>query len=256
MRQCLPALALALSATTAGCALDIRDADPSEEPFVADEVAPLQHQNANAHQWWNLPTSAWNVDQKIVVDAISNATYFATTVGFQNVSGGAYMGFQQLGDGKRIARFSVWDATSFQAGPGASCRSFGGEGVGQTCELPYGFATKRWYTYRMWRLSRSSSGTWWGAWIIDDQGKEAHIGNIKAPPAAGDISWVDSFDEYWGTAKPCSSVPYSSAWFLAPRLNGGQAWASFGTTSTGTCSGGRVTPTVYGTSRLELGRYW
>lgn len=213
-----------------------------------------QAQNANAHQWWRLPGSAWNIDQKVVVANSSNAMYYALTVWTQNGTT-AYMGLQQGGDGRRMARFSFWNSTAALPGPGASCRPFDGEGVGRTCEVPINWGTSRWYTYRMWRLTSDVNGDVWGAWIIDDAGRETHIGNIRAPRGAGEITQADSFNEYWGSAYACNSIPYSAVWYLAPSINNGRGRATFGTNSVGNCSGGLVTPTIYGTSKLELGHF-
>jgi len=213
-----------------------------------------QHVNANAHQWWKLGAEAWSIDQSIVVEQTSDACYFALVVFYSGVSSGAYMGLQQLTDGSHLSRFSVWDSTAATPASGATCKDFGGEGVGKTCELPFAFEVGHPYTMRMWRLDADSEGVWWGAWLIDEVTKvETQIGSIRAPSGAGDITVADTFDEYWGTAVPCDAVPYSSGRVSAPKLNGGAAVATASSSSVGACSGGKVTALTGGQVRLELG---
>jgi hypothetical protein len=234
---------------SAGCA------EPEEEDTAettGETSQALQHGGANAHQWWRLPAIGWNVDQRVLPQEVSNSTYFALVFGFENNDRGGYMGLQQQGDGTRNARFSIWNSTSATPGAGASCRDFGGEGVGKTCELPLKWIVGRWYKYRVWELSRSWGYTTWGAWIIDEAtGAEYHIGNIRAPYGSGRIDVADSFDEYFGTATSCYAVPRSSVFFLSPYVNQ-SAYSQYGSTSTGSCSGGRVTQ-GYGGTQLQLG---
>jgi hypothetical protein len=211
-----------------------------------------QHQNANAHQWWNLPERAWNLDQRVHVWNRSGANYFAMTWFYDGVSTGGYMGLQREATGALRARFSIWDSTFASPGAGATCRSFGGEGIGRTCELPLGWTTGRWYTYRVWLLSSSGGYNTWGAWIIDlSTNREFHIGNIRAPRGAGLMNVADSFNEYYGNATSCAAVPTSGAFFLAPYVNQ-RRYASYGGTSVGSCSGGRVDQ-GFGGAGLHLG---
>jgi hypothetical protein len=236
------------------CLLSACATSPGEGGTQTIGGSKAQAQNANVHQWWNTSALAWNVDQKVWSEGMSDGTYFSTYITFANVDYGAYMGYQQLGGGVRQVIFSVWNATASQAGAGANCQTFGGEGTGGQCILPFEFQNGRWYTSRMWRLSRDSSGTWWGAWILDDAGGQTYIGSHLAPPEAGDINAVDSFDEYFGEAAPCNAIPWSSATFLKPFINDRASQAGFGPTSIGNCSGGVVTENQDGTSLLALGQ--
>lgn len=199
-----------------------------------------QHQHAATSQGWRLPQHAWNVDQIVNIARSSNANYFAMG-GSYTGNGHWYMGLQQLGDGRRVARFSIWDSKTALAPPGGSCRPFGGEGVGVTCELPFAWVTGRTYKYRTWLLGNSNGQNLWGAWIIDTvTGKETSLGLIAAPRGTGHINWSYSFNEYWGNAVPCWAVPTSNAFFQAARVNQGP-YATYDSAGTvGSCSGGRV----------------
>ncbi len=171
-----------------------------------------------------------------------------------NVHGddGMYMGVIQGTDHTdRIARFSIWNAS---AANGSNCTPGDNEGNYYTCIIDYDFVENRWYNLRIWQLNEDAGGQWWGAYIIDEEtGAESWIGDIRAPSGTGDLVVADSFAEYFGEAVPCDHVPRSSVAVLAPYVNDGAGSATFGGTSVGTCSGGAVTPTIYGTSILDLG---
>ncbi len=217
-------------------------------------AAADQHRDANVHQWWTLARPAYNIDQAVTLRAMHDSTYVALVVGYEHTSEGAYMGLQQLADGTRIARFSIWSSTAATPSAGATCRDFDGEGVGKTCEIPFSFQLDHPYRYRMWRLADEGDGSWWGAWIIDDVTHvETAIGEIRAPAAAGDIDSADTFDEYFGDALPCDRVPASAGDVAAPTLDDARGVATASTRSIGACSGGRVTSSASGI-RIELGR--
>jgi hypothetical protein len=222
-------------------------------------AAAEQHRDANAHQWWTLPAPAYNIDQRLTVRAISDATYFALVVWFAHGSDddGAYMGIQQLAGGARIARFSIWNSTSATPAKGGTCRDFDGEGIGKTCEIPFRFELDHPYRLRMWRVTGPDNV--WGAWIIDEVSHvETAIGQIRAPKADGDVTSADTFDEYFGAARPCDQVPASAADIFAPTLNNSstattKVTATPGTPTYGACSGGRVSPAEGGALRIALG---
>ena len=215
-----------------------------------------QYQFGAVHQGWTLPEEAWNVDTYLWPSLLSPAVFFAQQFWFDG-GGVAYVGLQQEAVGERQVRFSIWNATStFRSStPGAACSDFGGEGVGKTCTIPYSFSTGRWYRLRIWRQNDTSQGRWWGAWIIDNQGNESHIGSILAPYGNDAVTGTVSFNEYFGTAVgyPCGHLPASTVYFYQPILNNGASRATIGQPSMLRCSAGRVTPLWNGTlSKLEL----
>lgn len=213
-----------------------------------------QYQDGNLVQYWDMPISAWNVDTYIWPAAVSEKNFFAQQFWFENNPNGddgAYIGIQQLADSStRIARFSIWNST---AASGSNCRDFGGEGIGKTCEIAYDFKTQQWHKLRIWRLNADDVGQWWGGWVIDANGNESHIGNIRAPFAVGDILATASFNEYFGAADNCGSLPSSYVFFYRPSLNNGHTIASMAGTSIGRCAAGEVVPYWNNTlSRLHL----
>lgn len=223
-----------------------------------------QHEFGAAHQFWTLPGPAWNVDTWIDPGVVADSTFFAQQLGFEHSPSCVgnpdpdcadllYLGLQQhTGVGSRSARFSVWNST---AARGPHCEPFGNEGVGMTCFRPYPFVENHAYTLRVERLEHDGVGPWWGAHVIDGEtGVATHLGDIRAPDGTGDLRSAVSFDEYFGPAVPCDRVPHSSVAFGLPTINRGGGRATFAGTQVGSCSGGVVTPTIYGTSIVELGR--
>lgn len=225
--------------------------------FLCATAKAQQYQDGNVYQHWDMPVSAWNVDTYMWAERISDANFFAQVFKFENnVYGddGAYIGLQQLnGSASRLAKFSIWNATSARAATGGTCRDFGGEGIGKTCDLPYRFSTGQWYRLRVWALEADANGQWWGAWVIDSAGNESHIGSIRAPLGTGRIADTSSFNEYFGPAAQCNLLPSSGVYVYNPILNAGQNTATIANTSIGACAAGDVAPLWNGSlSRLRL----
>ncbi len=181
--------------------------------------------------------------------------FFTQTFSMDNGSG-SYMGLQQEGDGRRQVRFSIWGATAFRESmvEGAACRRFGGEGVGMTCTIPYAWETGRWYRLRVWMLETDAEGQWWGAWVMDDTGREQRVGDIRAP-GPGLITATSSFNEYFGPAAglSCGHPPPSSVYVYQPLVDDDSSRAAASGGSLLRCSGGRVTELWNGElARLDL----
>lgn len=220
----------------------------------AAEQARSQHRYANAYRNWTYPVRARTIVQQVEPKRMNRATFFAETFTF-NSGTGAYIGIQQTSSNTatRKARFSIWDSTKAYAGPGASCRAFGGEGVGRTCEVAYWFQTGRAYRYRVERTKKDDNGAWyWKGSIIDTvTGQTTVIGLIRSPRRATAVVGGATFSEYYGDAVPCNRVPPSEQAVLPPQLNSGER-ATGASSSTGSCSGGRVT-SAFGATILQLG---
>ncbi len=129
----------------------------------------------------------------------------------------------QQGQGSQNVRFSIWNATDAS---GQQCRTFGGEGIGYTCELPVEIDPDKFYRLRLWRTEAVADGQWWGAWVIEANADgdlvEHHIGQIKAPVGAKTIDpqRISNFAEYFGPAVPaCADVPLSIVGFTPPAVN-------------------------------------
>ena len=186
---------------------------------------------------------------------MANDAMFFTQV-FSIENGGSYMGLQQDGGGGRKVRFSIWNATAFRVSTveGAACRPFGGEGVGMTCTIPYAWETGRWYRLRIRMLDTDAEGQWWGAWVMDDAGREQRIGDIRRPGPEL-IRATYSFNEFYGQAEglTCGQPPPSSVYIYQPLVDDDSSRATPSHGSVQHCSGGRVTELWSGElARLDL----
>jgi len=214
--------------------------------LLTSNIAIAQnYQDGNVAQYWDTQVSAWNVDTYIWPARVSNDNFFAQQFFFEQevfADDGAYIGVQQIkGRKSRLAKFSIWNATAARPAKNGTCRNFDGEGIGKTCDLPFKFQNKKWYKLRVWRLEADANGQWWGAWIIDNRGRERHIGDIRAPLGTGNIASTVSFNEYFGAPAACNTLPKSIVYFYRPSLNAGRAKAAISeTTALGRCSAGRV----------------
>ena len=206
------------------------------------------------YQHWRLSEPASNIDTWMWPSMTDDAMFFTQV--FSIEGSGSYMGLQQEGNGSRKVRFSIWNATVFRVSTveGGACRPFGGEGVGMTCTIPYAWETGRWYRLRIRRLESDAGRQWWGAWVMDDAGRELRIGDIRAP-GGGLITGTSSFNEYYGPAAgfACGRPPPSAVHVYQPLVDDDGARAAARGGSLLHCSGGRVTEMWNGElARLDL----
>lgn len=196
--------------------------------LIATQAGPAladQQKWSSQYVHWSFDDAVeevWNIDQQVWIPVPNTAGYWPVQWGWNDLSDGGYMGLQQ-GHGSQNVRFSIWNATEAS---GSDCRTFGGEGIGYTCELPVQIDAGKFYRLRLWRTEAADDGQWWGAWLIEENAPgelvEHHIGQIKAPVAAKTIDpqSISNFAEYFGPAVPaCEDVPLSIVGFTPPAVN-------------------------------------
>ncbi len=235
--------------------------------FVLAALLPASPAQAVSSQGtytdWNWPATSegyYNFDHDLRIQRVTpHATYFwSHQFGFVGGDGG-YIGLQENGVGfnnyrGRLAIFSIWQAT---AASGPACGTFGGEGTGYSCKIPYQWVTNRRYRLRVWSMGSDSAGKWWGAWVMDrSTGVEDYIGSIRVPlPWGGLGSWSIMWTEYWSPITQCSDQPYANAIFYAPTANNltvkPVSHLNHMTQGTG-CTNGRITDLPNGV-RQEMG---
>jgi hypothetical protein len=204
--------------------------------------------------WTPTVSGPTSLDQRIqiVTDPGAKADrFFSTTFYFANVKDGGYMGLQTdanrpgMARGK-IAIFSIWNSTSAVKGDATSfCLPFGGEGIGQSCRLPYEWVAGR--TYRM-HVGMVSANQWRASVRDETSAIETIIGTIQTPAGAGALTGgVGNFVEYYGPSFPgCAALAKSVVAFQAPIHDPGAKVASWlkNTVGDGACAEDR---TVAGT---------
>ena len=232
--------------------------------LVPAGAAAAQHQNANIYSYWDWNGSGfWNVDQDFRIDKKAPSTYWAMYMTWKDTGGSAYMGVQTNGgrfDGSvgDTAIFSIWDANGTR---GSTCGTFGGEGTGLSCRIPFSASLGTYYRLRIWRQEADSHGQWWGAWIENESsGSERFIGSIRAPRGATSIDSTMNFVEYFGDQVPCNKVPQSKVVWTQPAANlrGSvyEHYSSYGSAHFGSCVTGSAAPVDLGwTSGVLIFRY-
>lgn len=226
---------------------------------VAVPAQAAQHPNGNIAVFWNFHgnTGFWNIDQQVRVNRKAHHSYWAMQWGFTATPNeGGYMGLQTNGirfNGTQgdTAIFSLWNANASQG----TCGTFGGEGSGRSCRVPYTITTGVYYRYRVWRLAADAGGQWWGAWIMNmSTGVDTHIGAIRVASSKNLTTTPLNFSEYWGDQVSCTNVPISNTDFTQPAANslgGGlyQYGSVYSSYSRGSCTGGTVIPVDLGWTR-------
>ena len=183
-----------------------------------------QHQNGNMYLLYNNPPGKfYNIDQEITPEKLAPGTFWALTLGFNEQKEGAYIGVQTdySDSNKGMFIFSIWNAIDVEKGDMESFTvDFGGEGEGKSCRLSIPLIPSHTYRLRIWQLETNSTGTFWGAWILDKSiGKEYYLGKIKTALQTTLSSRASNFVEYYGAIKPCNYVPHSKARFNSIKFN-------------------------------------
>ena len=196
--------------------------------FTFDDQQPLTP-GGLAYNWYNWPYSSqgfneFEVDLTIDIDpGAQSAYYWAHQFPFKDGDGG-YMGLQingyisGLGPVGKMAIFSIWDALDAEAGPGAHCEEFGGEGEGWSCRKQFNWVEGHTYGLRVkFEGLDEQQNKWWGAYIIDKTiSEETFLGKIKVPynwkGLDNSVVWV----EYYGEVNGCRAIPHAKVRFEQP----------------------------------------
>ena len=181
-------------------------------------VLGQQHQNGNMYLLYDVPSNKhYNIDQEIIPKTIAPGTFWALTFGFNEINEGGYIGIQTdySSVNKGLFIFSIWNAVGAEKGDKESfIEDFGGEGVGKSCRISIPLIVSHIYRLRVWQLDSGITGTYYGAWILDNSiNKEYYLGKIKTNEQSTLSNRVSNFVEYYGEKKPCNKVPFSRALF-------------------------------------------
>ena len=174
----------------------------------------------------------------VIDEPVAGSQYFwAQQFFFEGTTQGGYTGLQSDGiiAGHRIGKmaiFSIWDALEATPGPGAQCQTFGGEGVGYSCRLPFEWREN--VTYRM--ILREVAADSWSLAMFDPSiGAERLIGTIRAPAPWGRVRLGSAgFAEYYGQVASCATLPHAVALLHQPTADG-EAPTSVEAATYGTC---------------------
>lgn len=223
-----PLLCAVFVALTLGVQAQTTIDETTQQPYGIQCNANLMPTGQGQHQWgssytnWNSLSTGKRAAQTIVWLQVAPASFHTNNFALADASGG-YIGLQTQhiganGDLTTNVRFSIWNAV---ASRGGQCRTFGGEGVGHTCELlPFPLTLGTHYTLSVERMNTEPDGTWWQGAVFNEQTQQNQIiGQIKVKHLGLDrtIRNVSNFSEYFGPrAADCNSVPQSKVSWTAP----------------------------------------
>lgn len=246
-------------ARTAAAALLVALAPLGAEASVVrvetDTVDKAVTPGGMAYAWWGWPappvggghTGWFNRDVNLTVETdpgTAAALFWSHQFHFQGGDGG-YIGLQTNGyvNGQWVGKaavFSIWQALGAVAGsPGSACATFGGEGTGWSCRIPYDWQPGRTYRLRIWEYccaETPGAPEWWTGTVTDTTtGAETFLGRIQVP---GAWDWIDGVNsgtwvEYYGSVSTCDDIPHSVARFDAMRANAGTVAPTSSTTTLG-----------------------
>jgi Domain of unknown function (DUF3472) len=166
------------------------------------------------------------ISLKITQAPVSGSSYFWSSQFFLFEGDGGYIGLQDNGNinGKvvgKMAIFSFWNTLSASPGSeGTICQTFGGEGVGYSCRVPYNWEDGNTYRLRVYS-NNISSNIWFGAIVDTKTGIETILGSITTPSTWKLLTPANAiFTEYFTNLENCAAVPIATAEFLSPSLKG------------------------------------
>ncbi|RJQ76684.1 DUF3472 domain-containing protein [Pseudonocardiaceae bacterium YIM PH 21723] len=211
-------------------------------------AAPAEAAQAGVWQNWTYPgTGYWNIDTTVTVKATGPTRFFSHQFLFEGGGDGGYLGIQDTPSGK-IAIFSIWNSPGdAQPGPGAKCNTFGGEGVGWQCKVPFNWSLNTPYRLRLWQTSSKADGsTQWVASVNDTV-----IGTEWSAPGRKNVKTSLVWIEYYGGGN-CANQVAASATFSYPSANNGAVAAGKGNSDTSACGNHRSTITDNGNRTVTL----
>jgi hypothetical protein len=152
--------------------------------------------------------------------------FWAQQFWFENGDGG-YLGIQTRGQlnerESKIGIFSIWKALDSKKSniENSWAGSFGHEGTGFSCKIPFDWRSGIQYRLRLSKMSaynNSDSSNWWSAFI-----QEECIGQIQIPDKWGGLGSGDNFFvEYFLPVQNCDKIPYAKATLHKPTRNIGE----------------------------------
>ncbi len=139
---------------------------------------------------------------------------------------GGYIGMQQNDGANKTVLFSIWDALSGTAGPGAQCVTFGGEGAGISCRMAFPWKEGARYRFVVKKVSATATAeTWRGDVVSLDTGSATTIGEITQPRQQTGINpvvsqFVENFTQGAQQYQTCQQTPKTEVIFYPPKLDG------------------------------------
>lgn len=156
---------------------------------------------------------------------LESAYFWAQQFWFHQGDGG-YWGIQSDGDingtRQKIAIFSIWKAIDAinSTIEGSSAETFGHEGTGYSCKIPFNWDEGKLYKLRLLKIipTNDDESVFWEASIVDMlDNKTFTIGRIAIPKNWGNLQEHSNFFvEYFRPINSCEETPYEKAIYSTP----------------------------------------
>jgi hypothetical protein len=167
------------------------------EPFQATRSVHLIYPAPDAELVYN----------EVIVDQSTPGSYFMA-VGWNT----GYYGIQELGDGKKVAIFSVWDPTKgddqstvkvedrvelLHSDPAVRIKRFGGEGTGGQCMMDYNWKVGETNRFLVRGLVEGNKTAYSGYLYLNDKKSWLHLVTFRTRtgglPLKGLYSFIEDF---------------------------------------------------------------
>jgi hypothetical protein len=178
----------------------------------------------SVHFGWKAPESALFYNEMTVLESTPGSYFMAC--GWST----GYFGVQELGNGKKIAIFSVWDTSKgddpkavpgekrvevLESHPDGKASRFGGEGTGAKCMLPFEWEKGKFCRFLV-KAVPADGKTTYAAWIAAGAGEWKKLAVYRAPnggvPLKGLYSFVEDFRRDGKSLKEPRRAAYGNGW--------------------------------------------
>ncbi len=199
--------------------------------FIAGTLALLSAESEpfraarSVHWSWAAPDSTLFYNE-MIVDESTRGSYFMAC-GWNT----GYFGIQELGDGRKVAIFSVWDPTRgddpnaitpeqrvelLHEGEGVRIKRFGGEGTGGQCMMDFDWKVGQTNKF-MVRATRFSGKTAYAGHLwIPSEGKWKHLVTFRTRTGDkkfnGFYSFVEDFRRDFKSVHDTRTARFGNGW--------------------------------------------
>lgn len=199
----IQALALLKRAAFGLSALALMDA-AGRAAMAQPHAAPAPQAACSVHLFYKAPKAVAFYNE-VTVEQSAPGTYFAAC-GFQ----AGYFGIQELGNGKKVVIFSVWDAPAgdnpnavakdkqaevLHQGQDVQVSRFGGEGTGQKSMWNYDWKTGQTYRFLIKAVTVDGKPSYAAYFFVPETKAWKHLATFHTPHNGRNIETFYSFAE-------------------------------------------------------------
>ncbi|MEJ7928578.1 hypothetical protein WG922_01205 [Ramlibacter sp. AN1015] len=127
--------------------------------------------------------------------------------GYFGLQTGAVIGERVVG---KMLIFSIWNAVTAEAGPGATAQAFRGEGIGYSVRQPFEWRENVPYSFLM---ERQADPRWWALQVTAPGMAPIALGRIQVSSPVHLGHWLPQFTEYFTPVAGCEAMPPARATF-------------------------------------------